>query len=108
MSDRTKPNPLSAPGSPLAAALSYRPGEDPAPRVVAKGRGPVADRIAALAERHRVPLHRDPDLAQLLMTMDLGEEIPVEAFTVVAEILAFLFRANGTLAALDPHGRSDP
>lgn len=78
----------------LAVALKYLRSGDDAPRVVARGRGPLADRILELARRHNVPVHRDTDLAQVLVKLDLGETIPPELFKAVAEVLAYLYRMN--------------
>ncbi len=82
---------------PMAAALRYRAGEDCAPKVVAAGRGEVAERIIALAALNDVPVREDPDLMAMLEAIEVGAEIPPEAFAAVAEILVYLFRANATL-----------
>jgi flagellar biosynthesis protein len=78
-----------------AVALRYDRSKDEAPRVVAKGRGPVADSIIALAREHGVPLHEDSNLAATLSALDLETEIPPELYRAVAEILAFIYRLNG-------------
>ncbi len=80
-----------------AVALSYHMGEDELPRVVASGRGVLADKILDLAFQNGVAVREDPDLAELLATVDLDCEIPPEAIMAVAEILAYLYRLNGTL-----------
>ncbi len=80
---------------PKAAALSYEPGRHRAPVVTAKGLGRVAEMIVELARQHGVPVHEDADLVELLVRLDLHREIPPEAYVVVAEILAFVYRANG-------------
>lgn len=81
----------------LAVALCYDPdGADP-PRVVAKGRGPVAAQILAVARERGIAVERDPDLAALLGTLELEAPIPVVAFAAVAEILAHLYRADRSL-----------
>ncbi|MEZ6018131.1 MAG: EscU/YscU/HrcU family type III secretion system export apparatus switch protein [Planctomycetota bacterium] len=84
----------------LVIGLSYSRESRGAPRVVAKGRGEVAARILAAAEEAGVPVRRDRDLAQLLAAIDLGEEIPDEAYAAVAEVIAFLWRLNA--ARTDP------
>lgn len=76
-------------------ALQYRRQHDPAPRVVAKGEGELADKILELAREHGVAIKQDPDLAQLLGAVELETQIPVEAFVAVAEILSFIYRAKG-------------
>lgn len=75
-----------------AAALTYRHKRDRAPRVVAKGRGLVAERIVAVAREHRVPVREDPDLAQMLEALDVNAEIPAELYQAVAEVLVFVYR----------------
>jgi flagellar biosynthesis protein len=75
-----------------AAALRYRHHQDRAPTVVAKGRGVIADKIIEVAERHHIPLKRDPHLIEVLSKLDLDEEIPAELYRAVAELLAFLYR----------------
>lgn len=80
-----------------AVALRYAAGSESAPTVSAKGRGEVAERMLALAREHGVPVREDADLIALLSTCDLGDEIPVELFTAVAELLTYLYRVNGEL-----------
>lgn len=77
-----------------AVALRYDMARDRAPRVVAKGRGAVAERIMALAREANVPLRNDPDLALLLEALDLEAEIPPQLYRAVAEVLAFVYRLN--------------
>lgn len=57
----------------------------------------MAERILALAAEHGIPVHEDTDLVALLSACDLGDEIPVELFTAVAELLSYLYRVNGEL-----------
>lgn len=83
---------------PRAVALRYDRTKKGAPRVVAKGRGPVAENIIALAREHGVPLHEDPDLASALSALDIETEIPPELYRAVAEVLAFIYRLNGRLS----------
>lgn len=83
-----KPPPRQ-PERPSAVALSYRPGQH-APRVVAKGYGPVAERIVELARSAGVFVHDSPELVQLLMQLDLDEHIPQPLYLAVAEVLAFI------------------
>lgn len=78
---------------PLAVALHYD-GQG-APRLVAKGRGEVAERILEVAREHGVPLHEDPALARALARLELGEEIPRALYQAVAEVLAFALRLSG-------------
>ncbi|GAA1917023.1 flagellar biosynthesis protein FlhB [Microbacterium aoyamense] len=74
----------------VAVALRYEPGKS-APRVVAKGAGVVAQKIREKAEAAGVPMVRDIPLARALhAACDIGREIPVELYTAVAQVLAFV------------------
>jgi flagellar biosynthesis protein len=85
---------LSYPSSAqVAVALSYQQGEG-APRVVAKGRGHVAENIVSVAEQAGVPVEHNPGLAQVLSQLELEQAIPRELYKAVAEVIAFLIR-NG-------------
>jgi flagellar biosynthesis protein len=92
----------------VAAALIYDPTRPGVPRVSAAGRGPIAEQILAVARANNVPIHEDPDLAGLLAAVDLDCEIPVEALVAVAEILAYVYRANGRLPAILKQGTHRP
>ena len=72
-----------------AIALEYDPTED-APKVVASGRGILAERIIEKAKESDVPIHRDDKLADTLSRLDIGDAIPPELYEVVAEILVFV------------------
>lgn len=83
----------------LAVALRYVEGEMPAPRVVAKGAGFLAEQIRLLAARHNVPVVENPELARFLFyRVDVGREIPRELYQAVAEILAAVYRLPGRAA----------
>lgn len=77
-----------------AAALKYEKDHDLAPRLVAAGKGEVAQSILEKADENDVPVYRDPHLAESLMTLPLGVEIPVELYDAVAEVLAFVYRLD--------------
>ena len=72
-----------------AAALKYDM-DDKSPRVVAKGKGKVAEKILEKAQEADVPIHNDPELAHMLNLLELGEQIPQELYDVVAQILIFV------------------
>jgi len=78
-----------------AAALKYRSGVDAAPTIVAKGKGYVAERILALAREHNIPIREDRNMVEILSSLSLYEEIPVELYKAVAEILAFIYKTSG-------------
>jgi len=75
-----------------AVALHYAPKKDAAPKLVAKGRGYLADKILELARQHHIPIRHDKNLVQILAKLDLEAEIPQEVYQAVAEILAFIYR----------------
>jgi len=77
-----------------AAALKYDMEKDSAPKVVAKGRGVVAQKIVEAARKSGVPVVENSELAALLEGVDLDETIPVELYKAVAEILSFLYKTD--------------
>lgn len=77
-----------------AVVLRYQPKNDPAPKLVAKGRGYLAEKILELARRYNIPVRHDKNLLQVLSRLDLNEEIPPEVYKAVAEILAFIYRVS--------------
>ena len=85
---------------PVAIALRYDLDPDHVPKVVASGRGELAESILAAAFAAGVKVRKDADLAEVLGAMDLGEDIPAEAFIAVAEVLRYVFEANGKLRIL--------
>ncbi len=93
-----------------AVAIEYRPSTMVAPVVVAKGRNLIAQKIKELARWHEVPIVENPPLAQALYkAADIGQMIPPKLYAAVAEILAFLYRAQMRMnqpRAAQPGGRS--
>lgn len=77
-----------------AVALRYDREQEGAPRVIGKGKGLLAEKILEIAKEHGIPIHEDADLTELLSRLGLSEEIPPSAYLAVAEILAFIYRAN--------------
>jgi len=77
-----------------AIALRYDSASNQAPKVTAKGRGLVAEKIIALAQEHHVPIKEDPDLVEVLSQVDLNKEVPPAVYHVVAELLAFVYKLN--------------
>ena len=77
-----------------AVALSYENG-DPAPKILAAGKGYVAEKIIEVAREESVPLHKDEKLAATLSKLEIGDYIPKELYGVVAEILVFVDRVEG-------------
>jgi flagellar biosynthesis protein len=77
-----------------AVAIVYDEKESAAPRVVASGKGLVAERIIATAREAGVHIKEDPNLVEILAKIPLGSEIPVELYQTVAEVLAFVYQVN--------------
>ncbi|MDD4179691.1 MAG: EscU/YscU/HrcU family type III secretion system export apparatus switch protein [Candidatus Margulisbacteria bacterium] len=77
-----------------AVALRYDVDHDKAPLVIASGRGPIADEILRIADENRIPLYEDPELAKLLTKLELDTEIPAELYTLVAEVLFFVYKLD--------------
>jgi len=77
-----------------AVALKYDREKDRAPRLTAKGRGLIAEKILELAEKEGIPITEDPDLVTALVQLDFNDEIPPELYHAVAEILAFAYKIN--------------
>lgn len=78
----------------IAVALRYITEKENAPRVIAKGKGWLAEQIIKLAKEHNIHVHEDTDLAEVLVKLDLGELIPPELYKAVAEILAYIYKMN--------------
>ncbi|HCY85177.1 MAG TPA: flagellar biosynthesis protein FlhB [Desulfobacteraceae bacterium] len=77
-----------------AVALRYDRAQDEAPKVTAKGQGKVAENIIEIAQAHGVPVKDDPDLVEVLSSLEIDQEIPSEIYVAVAELLAFVYSAN--------------
>jgi flagellar biosynthesis protein len=90
--------------TPAAIAVRYEPESGSAPRVVAKGTGTIAEQILEIAFAHGVKVREDADLVGILSAVELDSEIPLEAFAAVAEILAYVYLANGAM----PHSEASP
>ncbi|HYG60839.1 MAG TPA: EscU/YscU/HrcU family type III secretion system export apparatus switch protein [Symbiobacteriaceae bacterium] len=82
-----------------AVALGYNAGKDEAPKVLAAGRGELADKLVAIAKAHDVPIHQDHPLANALVKLEIGAAIPPELYAAVAEVLAFLWQLEREKAA---------
>ncbi len=76
----------------IAAAIKYDVNQNAAPKIVATGKGSIAEEIIRLAEENEVPLYQDPALAKLLSSLELETEIPPDLYTLVAEVLAFVYK----------------
>ncbi len=80
-----------------AVALKYERSKDPAPRIVAKGKGTIAQQIILVAKEHGITIREDAELVDILGKLDLDSIIPLEAYAAVAEILSYVYRVNDHL-----------
>ena len=96
--DSSPPVARSGSDRPRAVAIRYDANE-PAPRVVAKGYGTLAETIMRTAREHGLYIHESPELVGLLMQVDLDRHIPPELYRAVAELLAWLYALEKSDAA---------
>ena len=84
-----------------AVALGYDAKKDNAPKVLAKGGGFIAEKIIQIAIDEGIEIHQDADLLQILKAIDIDSDIPIEAFSAVAEIISYIYEANGKQLPID-------
>lgn len=101
----TRETPPPAPRQPSAVALAYREG-DGAPKVVAKGKGLIAEQIIARAREADVFLHESKELVTMLMNVDIDQQIPPGLYRAIAELLAWLYHIEA--AQRDGSALPDP
>jgi len=90
-----KREPETDPNAPQqAVALKYDMERDSAPRVVAKGRGHVAENIMAAAQKNAVPVYQNKTLVNMLMALEIDREIPPELYRTIAEVMAYVYRID--------------
>ena len=77
-----------------AVALRYDASREESPRVTAKGKGLMAEKILELAKDNDIPIREDADLVEVLSQVDLDQEIPPSLYKVIAELLAFVYELN--------------
>ena len=77
-----------------AAAIKYKANEDRAPKLVAKGKGLVADAIIEKARKHGIHIKEDKDLIEMLYPLDMYQEIPETLYKAIANILIELYQIN--------------
>jgi flagellar biosynthesis protein len=85
----------SMPKRRYATALGYDPNQDAAPKVLASGRGVIAEQILAVAQAIGIPIREDPLLAEALSRVEIDHMIPEELYELVAEVLAYIYRLRG-------------
>jgi flagellar biosynthesis protein len=105
-SDLTPSNTRQKPKNPTAVAITHDEGSDALPRIAAAGRGKLAEQILQLAFDNGIKVREDSALAEMLAKVELDSPIPSEAFLAVAEVLTYVYKANGQPnpfdALLDP------
>lgn len=77
-----------------AVALRYDMERDRAPKVVAKGKGYVAENIMTVAQMNAVPVYQNKTLVNMLMALDIDREIPPELYRAIAEVMAYVYRID--------------
>ena len=75
-----------------AVALKYKAYEEMAPKVVAKGRGELAKKIIEKAKEFDVPLFQNEELADMLLNIEVGEEVPPKMYEAVIEVFIWLYK----------------
>ncbi len=80
-----------------AIALKYDVGNDGAPKIIAKGKGTIAENILKTAASNAVPVYQNRALTQMLMALELDSEIPPELYQAVAEVLSYIYRTNNIM-----------
>lgn len=95
------------PAKQVAVALKYDHTPDEVPVVTAAGRGKIAEKILQIAHENGIHVREDGTLAEMLATIEIDSPIPTEAFMAVAEILSYVYQANGTLKPFDAVLRDD-
>lgn len=84
-----------------AVALSYQPDSDDAPRVIASGKGYLADKIISRAKEADIPLHKDEQLVSNLSKLEIGSMIPPALYEIVSEVLVFVDRMDRIKSKLE-------
>ena len=77
-----------------AVALSYDPNASQAPKVVAKGKGKIAENILEKAKANDIPIQEDPSLVEILGQLNMNESIPEELYRAVSEVFAYIYQVD--------------
>ncbi len=77
-----------------AVAIIYDEAKSRAPKVIASGKGVLAEKIIETARAAGIHIQQDPNLVEMLAKVPIGDEIPVELYQTVAEVLAFVYQMN--------------
>ncbi len=111
--DKDKEDPLiplnikQKPAKSVAVSLKYEHKVDDVPEITAAGRGKIAEKILQIAQENGIPIREDGTLAEMLASIEIDSPIPSEAFMAVAEILSYVYQANGTPQPFDAVLRDD-
>ena len=87
-------NPTNIAPQRKAVALRYEAERDLAPKVIAKGRGHVAEHILETAQKNAVPVYQDKTLVNMLMALEIDREIPPELYKAIAEVMAYVYKMD--------------
>lgn len=77
-----------------AVALTYDPASSDAPKVIAKGKGKIAENILEKAKEHNIPVQEDPSLLEILGQLNIDESIPEELYRAVSEVFAYIYHVD--------------
>ena len=77
-----------------AVALRYDTDKENAPKVIAKGKGLIAENIIKIAEENELPIKKDEDLVELLTKIEIDKEIPQNLYKAVAEVFSFIYNVT--------------
>lgn len=77
-----------------AVALSYDPNSSEAPKVIAKGKGKIAENIVEKAKEHDIPIQEDPSMIEILSQLNIDESIPEELYKAVSEVFAYIYQLD--------------
>ncbi|MGB8454757.1 MAG: EscU/YscU/HrcU family type III secretion system export apparatus switch protein [Anaerocolumna sp.] len=102
-SDKINNKDKTTPPNKTAIALAYNPDEA-APKIIASGKGFLADKILQKAGQNQIPVHKDDQLAATLSKLDIGDYIPPELYDVVSEILIFVDNMDRIKSKVLPKG----
>ncbi len=91
-----------------ATALKYDLNKDSAPVVVASGYGPVAEKIINIAEQQGIPVYRDDNVASMLCMLDVGKNIPVELYEIIAKVYCSILTSAAKYKGIDNESNINP
>ena len=95
MADRAEnPSTANVTAQRKAVALKYEAERDLAPKVIAKGRGHVAEHILETAQKNAVPVYQDKTLVNMLMALEIDREVPPELYRAIAEVMAYVYKMD--------------